>query len=281
MKRAARILSNKIFNIEEKNLVKVKMEKKKSKTKIHVNWFIYRTMNVLENDEESAMLRNALLNCENDEHCILNGTKWQLIGGDILTEPLRSTAIAEKNEMSDSTDQVCSAAAAYAEFVAKTEKGNKAMEMKKQITHKHNIAKMRLIDRGADKHWKNELESMFWGVEQWPPYIIEIMLDNGFGYQNRLAFASFFHGHGLDVPHIATNTFKRYNKHWKDNECWNYRFFKFEQLWQYLNKANHPANHDIRSKYYYFDMNTKHMMYYDNSKRERKEKKEYVRHNRI
>lgn len=123
-------------------------------------------------------------------------------------------------------------------------------------------------------------EDIFWPISTWPAYMLSILLDADFGYQDRLSFAGFFVGNGLIDPEIPVKIYKFYNQYWSDTRDWRQRFLKFENLFEYLNKAyksDDPECDSIKTKYYYYSMHVNHMMYFDGDLRlHGGERKKYV-----
>lgn len=143
-----------------------------------------------------------------------------------------------------------------------------------KITHRHNLAKIRLKDRVNKDIMKNELEDMFWPISQWPAFAVELLLTPCFNYNERLTLATFFHGNGMADATLPIKLIKFYNKYWKHDSNhyhgWKQKFHKFSCLFEYLDKAkdfNDPDYHRIGNKYYYYSMIVKQMLYYNGNKR--------------
>lgn len=213
-----------------------------------------------------------MIESESDPNCILNGTKYKLIVAEILNEPKFSTSISEEQSideqfLNDENDKLLVSAFEWEEFKIKMKKGEFPA---KRVRRNRQLAIIRRKDCQDQFTFKTKLEDIFWPVDKWPGYIIDIMLSDGFNYHDRLSFAAFFHGNGLHRFDIAVDTFKFYNKFWKMTKEWDGRFYEFTKLWEYLDKAFHPHSteyHRIRSTYYYYSLMENHMLYYDGSKR--------------
>lgn len=110
------------------------------------------------------------------------------------------------------------------------------------------------------------LKDMFFPIETWPTFIIEVLLTSDFRYQERLCLATFFHGNGIKDASFAINIIKWYNNNFNCYQLWRQRFYLFEALWKYLDKAedeSDPECYRIKTTYYFYSMIAEHMMYYD------------------
>lgn len=99
----------------------------------------------------------------------------------------------------------------------------------------------------------------------------------------RLTLATFFHGNGWVSPKKAVQCVEIYNEHAQKGKHrqWKTKFFKFEQLFPYLDRAldrNDESYHRLSKKYYYYSMMTKHMMYYNGEKRKNAKLQKFVQH---
>lgn len=137
---------------------------------------------------------------------------------------------------------------------------------KKEIKRKKMVALVRKHERQYGKHFDELLLDLFWIVEQWPNYIIEIILGRvAFDYSNRLALACFFHGNCFVDVSVIEEMLIFYNKTITNTREWNKRLYEFTKLFDYLNKARNEDDDgaEIRSKYFFFHMMNKNTMYYD------------------
>lgn len=166
-------------------------------------------------------------------------------------------------------------------FWAKQEKDHKIEHH--QITHRHNLAKIKLIDRADNERMKNVIKDVFWPIHQWPAFAVEILMTPTFNYNERLTLATFFHGNGMRDAILPIQLFKYYNQHWKKarnhHNGWKQKFYKFKQLFPYLNKAKDfydPEYYRIGETYYYYSMIAKHMLYYNGNKRKKGNHHEFL-----
>lgn len=142
---------------------------------------------------------------------------------------------------------------------------------KKEREEKKFKAMVRLRDTKTANSVKNQLKDLFYPIEEWPVFIIRILIgDVDFNYSSRISMATFFHGNGFLDSNRAEWLIKFYNKQWRnrkgDEKQWTTRFNKFNKLFEYLNKANDPSDvqyHAISSTYYYYNMLAKQTMFYD------------------
>lgn len=151
---------------------------------------------------------------------------------------------------------------------------------KKEIQKNKLLAKIRLIERKCphSERFKNEMSDFFFPFDVWPNYAIELLLTNDFGYTERIGLACFFHGNGLRDNLKALRMFMYYNKHWRRDRDWDLRFFKFQELFKYLDQVNKVGEEGahIRHRYWYFDINMNLTMFYDGSVRTKNgEKRKY------
>lgn len=169
-------------------------------------------------------------------------------------------------------------------FWKKVEKDQKVEQH--QIAHRHNLAKIKLKDRADNERMKKQIGDVFWPIREWPSFAVEILLSPTFNYNERLTFATFFHGNGMKDATWPIQIIRFYNKHWKNAHNhyhgWKQKFHKFEMLFKYLDKAkdsNDPEYHRIGHTYYYYSMIAKHMLYYNGNKRKEGNQYEFVVNN--
>lgn len=184
-------------------------------------------------------------------------------------------------QLYDDNDELLLSASATNVENSNTVTGFKTTKEKTEETaHEKNLAYIRQKDSLNSNNVKEILEDMFSGIDMWPPFIVSILLDTYFGYQARLTLAAFFVGNALISPEIPLVVYKFYNKHWNNSRDWRQRLLKFENLFEYLNKANNSNNPEcqhIQSTYYYYNMTVQHMMYFNGDLRVRGgERKKYV-----
>lgn len=159
----------------------------------------------------------------------------------------------------------------------------KAIATREEINHKRNIAIIRTADRRNKNEMKNKLEDLFWPISDWPPYIVGLLLSPTFNYIERLSLATFFHGNGLRDASLAVTLIQFYNENWRiaNHIKWKAKFYKFEKLFDYLDKAYDTADsqyHYIRKTYYFYSMMIKHMLYYNGDKRKNGNPEPFVQH---
>lgn len=141
----------------------------------------------------------------------------------------------------------------------------------KQITYRHNIAKIKLRDRANKNGMKQQIADKFWAIDTWPAFIVEVLMSPTFDYNDRLTLATFFHGNGIKKPELPTRVLQFYNRHWmKHYNYWKQKLYKFGKLFEFLDKAldfTDPEFHRMGETYYYYSMIVKHMLYYNGKKR--------------
>lgn len=141
----------------------------------------------------------------------------------------------------------------------------------KEIKRNHMLAKIRLIETKCtwSQRFKSEMNEYFHCIESWPTYVLEILLSKFFSYHERIGLACFMHGNGMTDKDKALRIFQFYNKHWRHDRDWYNRFFKFQNLFPYLDqtKDRTDAGDRLRNEYYYYDMNLNLTMYYDGNVR--------------
>lgn len=123
-------------------------------------------------------------------------------------------------------------------------------------------------DRMNHDAFKAHISDIFWSTEDWPNFALEILIGKvEFNWHNRLALATFFHRNGLRDADEAKRIFTFYNPHWDSMPKWNQRFYHFEKLFEYLEKAHQldsgELGEKLRNNYWYYDMKIKQTMYYD------------------
>lgn len=155
----------------------------------------------------------------------------------------------------------------------------------KQITHERNLARIEQADRLDYNRMKLKLEDKFHAIRTWPGFAVDLLLTPTFSYNERLTLATFFHGNGMIDGRRAVSYFQFYNAYWNrqtgDQRQWKQKIFKFEKLFAYLDKANDindPEYHRLGSKYYYYNMIVKHMMYYNGEKRKNGKPSDFLEH---
>lgn len=80
---------------------------------------------------------------------------------------------------------------------------------------------------------------------------------------------------------VAERFFEHYNPYWKQQDArkWKVKMHKFVQLFEYLDKAYDSSDPDyqtIRNKYYYYNMNVGHMLYYSGIKRKNGKPQQFI-----
>lgn len=152
---------------------------------------------------------------------------------------------------------------------------------KAEASHKKNIARTRLMDGRNDKV-KTDISMMFWPIESWPAFAVEILFSSDFHYNERLTFATFFHGNGLVDSSLPITILQFYNPNAVSRE-WKQKLYKFEKLFQYLDKANDTTDElhsEMTRKYYFYSMINKHMMYYNGDKRKNGKPENFLRNDK-
>lgn len=150
---------------------------------------------------------------------------------------------------------------------------------KKEIIHNRLIAKTRLIEtkkgKNVSQRFKKEIGDLFYPIESWPNFAIEILLSNTFRYNEWLSLATFFYGNGLRNWLPAERIFKFYNKYWNSSKNWSKIFQKFAALFPYLNQmdTNSSDGPRLRSQYWYFDIESKVTRFFDGKMRTKDGKK--------
>lgn len=109
---------------------------------------------------------------------------------------------------------------------------------------------------------KEELEHFFYPTDKWPTYILKVLLGQNFRRQERLTLATFFHGNGMHLNELAMRIFKFYNAFFVCSGLWNKRMREFSDLWKHLDRVLSDEISDMKSSYYYYDMQAGHMMFY-------------------
>lgn len=219
-------------------------------------------------DGNDKSIVDSVVACEEDVNCILNGTKIKLIVGPILNEPLASANI-KNTFLNDGNDQIINCAYDLVEFMNNVKKKEQP-KVHQKVHNNRQLAIIRRKDCANQFKFKNKLDEVFWPVDKWPAYVLNILLSDEFKYQDRLSLATFFHGNGLPHYDLAVNAYKFYNKFWRNTREWDRRFFEFTKLWEYLDKTrdpNCPEYQRIRTNYYYYSLMENHMMYYDGNLR--------------
>lgn len=255
----------------------------------------------VKNTESDDELNSTMEELQNDVNSILNGTKHKLIVNEILNEPLlkkkkfekstkviepklnpTSTSTASTSTASTSTVSTSTASTSTAyinwlndgfdgklfdcvtlEMMTTPEKATKA-----EIDHKRNLARTKRADSRNDKI-KKDISELFWPIESWPAFAVEILYSTDFNYNERITFATFFHGNGLTCPSLPISILYFYNPNAYSRK-WKQKLYKFEKLFHYLDKTNDrtdPLHNELIRKYYYYSMINKHMMYYNGEKR--------------
>lgn len=110
------------------------------------------------------------------------------------------------------------------------------------------------------------MEDVFYPIETWPNFAIEILLSENFRYQERISLATFFYGNGLHDVIMAERILKYYNKHWNFSRHWTQRFREFTALFTYLDamKTNTDNNGPrLRAQYWYYDIESKLTLFFD------------------
>lgn len=152
------------------------------------------------------------------------------------------------------------------------------------IEKKQLIARMKLRERVGGNYFKNLLSESFWPVEEWPTYIIKLLFTKTFSYGERIALAAFYHGNGFKDALTAQLIFQFYNNNWNSWPTWNRKFYRFKQLFEYLEKAFKPwdPEHErIKCTYWYYDLRARQTMFYDGYVRTAKgEKNNFIQFNR-
>lgn len=137
---------------------------------------------------------------------------------------------------------------------------------KQEITYKKLIAQVKMKDKKCGNYIRSVISDRFWSIEEWPLFAIEILFSKNFSYTERISLAAFLHGNNLRCAGTARLIFQFYNDHWNNTKRWTQKFYKFDQLFNYLDKAfnKFDPDHDrIRTNYWYFDMQTKQTLFYD------------------
>lgn len=150
------------------------------------------------------------------------------------------------------------------------EKVIKSYELHNEKEKKKEPLKEFINDRDikSNNTMKLHISNIFWSIELWPCFTLEILIGKvDFTWHNRLALATFFHGNGLRDADEAKRIFTFYNPYWDSMPKWNQRFYHFERLFEYLEKAHQldsgELGEKIRTSYWYYDMNFKQTMFYD------------------
>lgn len=156
-------------------------------------------------------------------------------------------------------------------FWAKVEADQKSEH--KNITYRHNLAKIKLRNQSDQKQMKNKIEDLFWPISDWPPFVVEVLMSPTLDYNERLKLATFFHGNGIRNPEFPTEIIRFYNRHWmKHHNAWKQKWYKFGKLFEFLDKALDSTDseyHSMGRTYYYYNMIVKHMLFYNGNKREK------------
>lgn len=152
---------------------------------------------------------------------------------------------------------------------------------REEISNQRNLAKIKQSDRLDYNRMKIYLEEHFFPIHSWPAFIVALLLSPDFNYHDRLTLATFFHGNGMVDGKRAVRFVQFYNEHSrsKDYRKWKTKLYKFEKLFEFLDKAyniNDPEYHSIRNKYYYYNMIVKHMLYYNGDKRKNGKPQKFV-----
>lgn len=182
-----------------------------------------------------------------------------------------------KRELNDDCDDILNASYEKVKDSVEKSVNNRSMipdnmihlvrNSEKEIQRNHLLAKIRLIERSIkwSAKFKVEMSDYFIAIESWPNYAIEKLLSHDFGYADRIGLACFFFGNGLTDKDKALRIFQFYNRAWRPNRDWNTRFFKFQNLFNYLRQMNDPTDvgDRIRTEYWYYDMNLNLTMCYD------------------
>lgn len=137
---------------------------------------------------------------------------------------------------------------------------------RKEIERNKLLAKLRLAEfrQGDIQLFKREMTNFFYAVETWPNYAINLLFCD-FHYHERIALACFLHGNGLRDSVKALRVFCVYNKYWRRDRYWYNKFYKFQELFKYLDQTDERTAEGarLRDEYYYYNMHTKLTMFYD------------------
>lgn len=120
-------------------------------------------------------------------------------------------------------------------------------------------AKFKLLLKN-NKPFANFLSDRFYHPDEWPSYILEIILSDDFGYVNRLKLACFFYGNGMCSATVALHIYKFFIPHIRQlgpairhDRDWIRRSAKFESTFKYIRTYVDPSfKGDIHYIYYYY-----------------------------
>lgn len=131
-----------------------------------------------------------------------------------------------------------------------------------------------------DRHFANLIADRFYYPRVWPLYILEIVLSNDFGYNNRLKLACFFYGNGMQSPSGALWIYRRLNPVLRtvpyakllNNKAWVQRSSQFSRVFNYLATyidTSFGDHHFIGDTYFYYCMERGGTYYFDGIMKER------------
>lgn len=134
--------------------------------------------------------------------------------------------------------------------------------IKSTRTRDNFLARIKRKEMEKGNTMSEELSDVFYPFEVWPTYLLGIFLTNNFKRQERIALAAFFHGNGFKDEQFCENLIKFYIPYIDNSQLWYDRMYKFKQLFKYLDEISN-SDEERKSRYYYYNMKIKFMMYYN------------------
>lgn len=82
----------------------------------------------------------------------------------------------------------------------------------KEIERNYLLAKIRMRQKNNRMfaRFKIKINEFFYSVEEWPNFVLKILLSTEFGYSDCIGLACFFHGNGLRSGSKALKIFQYY-----------------------------------------------------------------------